>query len=260
MSSNNVTSRITTRKLLAKKTQNEKITMLTAYDCVTAAILDRSGIDLLLVGDSLGNVVLGYDTTLPVTLDDMIRHTSAVVRSTQNALVILDLPFGTYTSPQRAVRSGVRALQESGCQAVKLEGGMIMADTVRALCDHGIPVMCHIGLTPQSVHQQGGYRRHGKTLDEARVLIESALALEEAGAFSVVLECVTEELAREISKSLQIPTIGIGSGPNCDGQVLVINDLIGLSVKPPPSFAKPRANVAEIIEKTARDFINEVKK
>lgn len=233
--------------------------MLTAYDAITASILGQAGIDLLLVGDSLGNVVLGYDTTIPVTLDDMIRHTAAVVRGTERPLVICDLPFGVATDPESALRASIRILQETGCQAVKLEGGAWAAPVVHRLVGQGIPVMAHIGLTPQSIHQLGGYYRHGKTEEEAGALLDAAISLQNAGAFAIVLECVMPELAAKITQRLEIPTIGIGSGPSCSGQVLVVNDLIGLSVKPAPSFAKPRARVAEIIAQAAQAFIEEVK-
>ena len=259
LSHTGVLRRLTLRDLQKKRAVGERLAMLTAYDCVTAALIDRAGIDLLLVGDSLGNVVLGHENTIPVTMDDMIRHTAAVVRGTKRALVVLDLPFGTTTDPETALRAAVRAFQETGCQAVKLEGDERVAPIVRRLTENGIPVMAHIGLTPQSVHQLGGYYRHGRTAPEIDRLRRSAQALEEAGAFAIVLECVTEGLAEEITQELRIPTIGIGSGPGCAGQVLVINDLIGLSVSPPPSFARPRANVAAVIERCAREFIDEVR-
>ncbi len=233
--------------------------MLTAYDVVTARLLDQSDIEMLLVGDSLGNVILGYEHTIPVTLDAMILHTAAVVRGTEKALVICDLPFGSYATVDRALTSGIRAFQETNCQALKLEGGAWAAPIVRALTEQGMPVMGHIGLTPQSIHQLGGFYRHGKTEAQSEVLKQAALALQEAGAFAIVLECLVPELAREITASLKIPTIGIGSGPDCSGQVLVINDLIGLSTQAPPSFAKPRADVASVIKKAAGEFRLETK-
>ncbi len=238
---------------------DERITMLTAYDHVTAGLLDQAGIEILLVGDSLGNVVLGYDTTIPVTLDDMIRHTAAVVRGTQRSLVVCDMPFGTATDPESALRAAIRVFQETGCQAVKIEGGYSAAPIVRRLTDQGIPVMAHIGLTPQSVHQLGGYYRHGKTDADAEALLEAAGMLEEAGAFSLVLECVMPPVAARITRELKIPTIGIGSGDECSGQVLVVNDLIGLSLKAPPSFARPRADVAGVIRGAVAEFVREVK-
>ena len=252
-------SRHTLRTLQAAYRAGQQLSMLTAYDTVTATILDRAGVEMILVGDSLGNVVLGHETTIPVTLDDMIRHSSAVVRGTERALVVCDLPFGSATEPEGALRAAVRIFQESGAQAVKIEGGTWAAPVVKRLVEQGIPVMAHIGLTPQSVHQLGGYYKHGKTPSDAERLLEAALALEAAGAFSIVLECIEKEVTRSITRALHIPTIGIGSGPACSGQVLVVNDLIGLSVRPAPSFAQPKANVAAIIEKAARDYIAEVR-
>jgi 3-methyl-2-oxobutanoate hydroxymethyltransferase len=253
------TKRLTTRDIQALKQGGEKIAMLTAYDHVTASLLDQSGIDILLVGDSLGNVVLGYETTLPVTLADMIRHTAAVQRGSSRALVVCDLPFGTATDPETALRSAVAVLQETGCQAVKIEGGAWAAPIVAGLVQQGIAVVAHIGLTPQAVHQLGGFYRHGKTDAEARRLIEAAQALQEAGAFAIVLEMVVPELAAQITNLLDIPTIGIGSGPDCAGQVLVINDLIGLGTQPPPSFARPRADVATIVREAVTAYIADVK-
>ncbi len=233
--------------------------MLTAYDTTMAALLEQAGVDLILVGDSLGNVILGFDSTIPVKLDDMIRHTAAVVRGTRRAFVVADLPFGCASDPETALRSAIRLFQETGCHAVKLEGGSAFAPTVRRLVEQGIPVMAHIGLTPQAVHQQGGYRTHGKNPREIETLLQSARDLAEAGAFALVLECVTSELAREITELLPVPTIGIGSGPHCSGQVLVINDLIGLSVAPPPKFATPRADVASVIRGAVREFVTDVR-
>ncbi len=251
--------RITLREIQALYQSGEKITMLTAYDAVMAEILDLAGVELLLVGDSLGNVVLGYETTLPVKLDDMIRHTAAVVRGSKRALVICDLPFGTTTDPETALRASVRVFQETSCQAVKIEGGLKATATVKRLVAEGIPVMGHIGLVPQSIHQLGGYYLHGKTKENVNYLIESAKELEAAGAFSIVLECIIPEVAAEITSSIAIPTIGIGAGIECSGQVLVINDLIGLGVKPPPKFALPKAQVAQLIQKAVKEFISEVK-
>ncbi|HWU16767.1 MAG TPA: 3-methyl-2-oxobutanoate hydroxymethyltransferase [Devosia sp.] len=251
--------RLTTRDIGAKKRNGEKIAMLTAYDHVTAGLLDQAGIDILLVGDSLGNVVLGYETTIPVTLADMARHAGAVQRGSEHALVVCDLPFGTATDPDTALRSAVTLLQETGVQAVKIEGGAAAAPIVARLVQQGIAVMAHIGLTPQSVHQLGGYYRHGKDADQARDLIAAARALQEAGAFAIVLEFLVPDLAAKITAQLDIPTIGIGSGPDCAGQVLVINDLIGLGIQPPPSFARPRADVATIVREAAAAYIAEVK-
>lgn len=259
MSVQSASHRLTLRDLQAIQSRGEKLTVLTAYDVVTAGLLDQAGVEMILVGDSLGNVVLGYETTLPVRLDDMIRHAQAVVRGAQRAFVICDLPFGTSTDPETALRASVRVMQEAGCQAVKIEGGEHAAPVARRLTEQGIPVMGHIGLTPQSVHQLGGFYKHGKTNDAATRLKSAALALQDAGAFSVVLECIVPEVAAEITRALSIPTIGIGSGPDCGGQVLVINDLIGLGLKPGPKFATPRANVAETIRQAAREYIEDVK-
>lgn len=251
--------RLTTRDIRAKRLKGEKIAMLTAYDHVTAGLLDQAGVDMLLVGDSLGNVVLGHETTIPVTLEDMIRHAGAVQRGSRNALVVCDLPFGTAADPDTALRNAVTLLQRSGVQAVKIEGGAAAVPIVARLVEQGIAVMAHIGLTPQSVHQLGGYYRHGKTDDAARALSDAAKALEAAGAFAIVLEMVVPELAADITATLEIPTIGIGSGPDCAGQVLVVNDLIGLGLSPPPSFARPKADVATIVREAASAYIAEVK-
>lgn len=251
--------RLTTRDIQAMTQRGENIAMLTAYDHVTAGLLDQAGIDILLVGDSLGNVVLGYETTVPVRLDDMIRHASAVQRGSKRALVVCDLPFGTATDPDTALRNAIRIMQETGCQAVKLEGGAWAAPIVARLVQQGIAVMGHIGLTPQAVHQMGGYFRHGKTEAEAEALLADARALQAAGAFAIVLEVVVPEVALRITQLLDIPTIGIGSGDDCAGQVLVINDLIGLNVTPLPSFAKPKADVAAIVRDAAAAYISDVK-
>ncbi len=252
-------TRLTLRDLSDRYRRGEKLVMLTAYDAITAALLEQAGVELLLVGDSLGNVVLGHETTLPVTLEDMLRHTAAVVRGSRRALVVLDFPFGESTDADRALRASVRALKETLCQAVKLETGAHSAPVVRRLTEEGVPVMAHIGLVPQSIHKLGGYYRHGKTDEDAKRLLETAHVLEAAGAFSIVLECVMPEVAARITRELKIPTIGIGSGPGCSGQVLVVNDLIGLGLKPPPSFARPRADAAGLIKRAAEDFVTEVK-
>jgi 3-methyl-2-oxobutanoate hydroxymethyltransferase len=251
---------LTLKKIQALKNQGEKIAMLTAYDAVMAALVDQAGVDLVLVGDSLGNVVLGFENTLPVTLEDMLRHTAAVVRGSTRALIICDLPFGVATDPEKALAAGIRVLQETGAQAVKIEGGLSAVPIVKRLTEQGIPVMAHIGLTPQFIHQLGGYYRHGKTPSDAQALLEAALALEQAGAFAIVLECVMPEVAQLLTEKLHIPTIGIGSGSDCSGQVLVVNDLIGLSVTPPPSFAKPRAQIANLIREAIRGYVEETKR
>lgn len=259
MSATTETARLTTRDIRKLKRDGEKIAMLTAYDHITAGLLDQAGIEMILVGDSLGNVVLGHETTLPVTLEDMIRHTGAVMRGTQRALIVCDMPFGTATDPDTALRNAIEIMQRTGCQAVKIEGGAAAAPTVARLTEQGIPVVGHIGLTPQAVHQLGGYYKHGKTAPAAQKLIDAALALQDAGAFAIVLEMVVPELAEDITRLLDIPTIGIGSGEACSGQVLVINDLIGLNTGRTPSFAKPKADVASVIRKAVGDYIAEVK-
>lgn len=249
----------TTKSIRARK-GGEKIAMLTAYDFPTAAILDEAGVDVLLVGDSLGNVVLGMPNTLGVTMDMMIHHTSAVVRGTKNALVVADLPFGTYqASPAQAVENASRLLSQGQAHAVKLEGGKIMFDTVKRLVDVGIPVMGHIGLTPQSINELGGYYIHGKTSPEALSLIEDARALEKAGVFALVLECVEPELSKHITQSISVPTIGIGSGEDCDGQVLVIHDMLGYTTQKVPKFVKQTANLRALITESAMTYINRVK-
>ncbi len=252
--------RITVNRIQEMKQTGERITMLTAYDYSTAKIVDEAGINLILVGDSLGMVVLGYETTIPVTMDDMIRHTGAVVRGSKQALVIGDMPFMSYhVSVSEALHNAGRFLQEAGCQAVKLEGGVNVADIVKKIVACGIPVMGHIGMTPQSINQLGGHRVQGKTPEAATKLVQDALALEEAGAFAVVLELVPRELARLITSRLKIPTIGIGAGPYCDGQVLVINDMLGLFTDFIPKHTKQYVKLAGAIRSAVSDYINDVK-
>ncbi len=242
------------------KGQGEKIAMLTAYDYPFASIVDEAGIEIILVGDSLGMVVLGYDSTIPVTLEDTIRHTQAVVRGTQKAMVIADMPFLTYqVSPSQALMNAGRLMQEAGAQGVKLEGGREVAQTVHTIVSAGIPVMGHLGLTPQSVHQLGGYKVQGRTEDAAKRLKEDALILQDAGAFSIVLEAVPLELAKEVTESLQIPTIGIGAGPHCDGQVLVLHDLLGVFQRFTPKFVKRYAEIGEMARKAIEQYRDEVK-
>jgi len=242
------------------KQRKEKIVMLTAYDYSTAKLVDEAGVPLILVGDSLGMVVLGYDSTIPVTMDDMIHHTKAVVRGAKQAMVVGDMPFMTYhTSISDALRNAARFIQEGGAQAVKLEGGLAVAETVKRIVDCGIPVMGHIGLTPQSVHQLGGHRAQGKTPEAALKLLNDAKALEQAGAFAVVLELVPAQLAKLITQELSIPTIGIGAGPDCDGQVQVISDLLGLYSDFVPRHAKQYANLAGEIKAAIASYICEVK-
>ena len=260
MSTQNKSSRKTIVDIKKMKGLGEKITVLTAYDYMISSILDECGIDIILVGDSLGNVVLGYDTTLPVTMEDMLHHTKAVSRAAQNSLVIGDMPFLSYQiSPELALANAGRFLQEAGAQGVKLEGGRESAEIVRKITSAGIPVMAHLGLTPQSIHQLGGFKVQGKKEDSAHKIIEDAKILEEAGAFSLVLECIPEKLASEITNSLTIPTIGIGAGANCDGQVLVINDMLGIYDRFTPKHVKKYANLNLEIKKAVKTYIAEVK-
>ncbi len=250
--------KITTRDIVERKGK-EKIVMVTAYDFTTSRIVDEAGVDIILVGDSLGMVVLGYETTIPVTMDEMIHHTKAVVRGRKRALVVFDMPFLSYqTGKHDAVRNAGRALKETGCEAVKVEGGREQFDTVKAMVDAGIPVMGHVGLQPQSVNVYGGYVLRGKGREAERIL-EDARAIEEAGAFAVVLEKIPSPLAKRITDELSIPTIGIGAGPYCDGQVLVFHDIVGLFEEFKPKFVKRYANVGEVLRKAVSSFIDEVK-
>ena len=252
--------KITTSVIREKKIKGEKITVLTAYDYATAIVLDESGVDIILVGDSLGNVVLGYDSTLPVTMEDMLHHTKAVARGTKRALVIADMPFLSYqVSTEDALRNAGKFLKEAGAQGVKLEGGREIADLIRKITSIGIPVMAHLGLTPQSVHQLGGYKIQGKDDATAKKLIEDAKIVEEAGAFSVVLECVPAALAGKISQAIAIPTIGIGAGVDCDGQVLVINDMLGMFERFTPKFVKKYCNLNAQMKEGVKKYIDEVK-
>ncbi len=252
--------RISINQIKDMKQKGEKITMLTAYDYTTARIIDEAGIPLILVGDSLGNVVLGYESTIPVTMEDMLHHTKAVVRGSKKAMVISDLPFMTYhISTEDALRNSARLIQAGGAQAVKLEGGINVADKVKKIVDCGIPVMGHIGLTPQSINQLGGFRVQGKSLEEARRLLNDARALDEAGAFAVVLETVPAPLATLISQSIKIPTIGIGAGAGCDGQVQVVNDILGLFTDFVPKHAKQYTRLADIMSTAITEYFNEVK-
>jgi 3-methyl-2-oxobutanoate hydroxymethyltransferase len=240
------------------KQRGERIAVLTAYDYPTARLLDEAGIDLLLVGDSLGMVMLGYPDTTLVTLDEMIHHTRAVARGAKRAPILADLPIATYDTPEQAVDSS-RRLIEAGAHAVKLEGGASHVPQIRALAAAGIPVMAHIGMQPQRVRIEGGYRMKGKTTLEADALLADARAIEQAGAFALLLELVQADTARRITEAIHIPTIGIGSGPHCDGQVLVTHDLIGLFPWFRPKFVAPAANVAESIRATAAEFIRRVR-
>ncbi len=252
--------RVTINKIKEMKQKGEKITMLTAYDYATAKVVDEVGIPLILVGDSLGMVVLGYESTIPVTMTEMIHHTKAVVRGTTKSMIIGDMPFMTYhISTEDALRNAARFIQEGGAQAVKLEGGVNVADKVRIIVNSGIPVMGHIGLTPQSIHQFGGFKVQGKTPAAATQLLRDAQALEEAGAFAVVLETVPAELAKLITQQIRIPTIGIGAGVECDGQVQVINDILGSFTDFIPKHAKQYVKLAELIRQAVIDYDNEVK-
>ena len=239
MSTQNVISRKTILDIKKMKENGEKIAMLTAYDFGMASLIDEADIDIILVGDSLGNVVLGYENTLPVTMADMLHHTKAVVRGAQKALIVADMPFMSYQiSPQEALANAGRFLQEAGAQAVKLEGGREQSEAGYKITSSGIPVMAHLGLTPQSIHQMGGYKVQGKKEDAAQKIMSDAKILEEAGAFSLVLECVPEKLAQDITSAISIPTIGIGAGVHCDGQVLVVNDMLGMYERMTPKFVK----------------------
>jgi 3-methyl-2-oxobutanoate hydroxymethyltransferase len=251
--------KITTSVLRQKKVQGEPITMLTAYDYPTALAEDQASVDSILVGDSLGMVVLGYQNTLPVTMDDMLHHCKAVARGAKFALLIGDMPFMSYqVSVEEAVRNAGRFLQEGGMDAVKLEGGRERVEAIRLIVEAGIPVMGHLGLTPQSVNQLGGFRPQGKTASAAKRLLEDAQLLEEAGCFSLVLESVPARLAELISKRLSIPTIGIGAGIGCDGQVLVTHDLLGLFDRFTPKFVKKYANFHAEMQRAFREYISDV--
>ena len=252
--------RITINQIKEMKQRGEKITMLTAYDYATAKLVDAAEIPLILVGDSLGMVVLGYESTIPVTMDEMLHHTKAVVRGTKKALVIGDMPFMTYhVSVEDALRNAARFIQEGGAQAVKLEGGVTVAEKVKRIVACGIPVMGHIGLTPQSIHQFGGFKLQGKTPKAAKRVLEDARALEQAGAFAIVLETVPAPLAKLITQKISIPTIGIGAGPDCDGQVQVINDILGSFADFVPGHAKQYAKLTDIIAKAVTQYRDEVK-
>ena len=260
MSTHGSLSQITTAVIRDMKQKKQKVTMLTAYDYGTAAIVDEAGIDIILVGDSLGMVVLGYDSTLPVTMEDMIHHTKAVCRGAKRAMVLGDMPFMSYqASVDEAVRNAGRFLQEAGAHGVKLEGGREVAEVTRRIASAGIPVMAHLGLTPQSVHQLGGYKVQGKGDTAAKRMIEDAQILEEAGAFAVVLECVPVPLAREITESLTMTTIGIGAGVHCDGQVLVVNDMLGIFERFTPKFVKKYANLNSQMKEAVRQYCDEVR-
>ena len=252
--------RITINQIKDMKQKGEKITMLTAYDYSTAKIVDEVGVPLILVGDSLGMVVLGYESTVPVTMEDMLHHTKAVVRGTKQTMIVGDMPFMTYhISIDDALKNATRFIQEAGAQAIKLEGGVTVAEKVKRIVECGIPVMGHIGLTPQSIHQFGGFRVQGRTPEAAVKMLKDAQALEEAGAFAVVLETVPTPLATLITQKIGIPTIGIGAGVGCDGQVQVINDILGSYTDFVPKHAKQYAKLADIMSSAITEYYNEVK-
>lgn len=254
------TKPVTTASLKEQKKNGEKIVMLTAYDYPSAKLAEEAGVDMILVGDSLGMVVLGYDSTIPVTLDDMIHHTKAVTRGASRAFVVTDLPFLTYHGTiEEGLRNAGRIMQEGLAKAVKIEGGAELAPLIRRCTQAGIPVVGHIGLTPQSVHQLGGYKVQGKTPEAAQKLLDDAKALEEAGVFALVMECVPEQLATLISKQLSIPTIGIGAGAGCDGQVLVYHDILGYGGGHVPKFVKRYGEAGAIIHQAIAQYAHEVR-
>ena len=253
-------TKISIHELAARKNEGRKITMVTAYDYPTARMVDKAGLDMILVGDSLGMVVLGYDSTVPVTMEDMLHHTRAVMRGTERAFVLGDLPFMSYqVCVEDAVRNAGRFIKDGGCDGIKLEGGREVVPQVQAICRAGIPVCAHIGLTPQTATNLGGFKVQGKDAVSARRLLEDALALQEAGAFMIVLECVPDVLAREISRALRIPTIGIGAGKDCDGQVLVFHDLVGLFDRFTPKFVKKYAAIEKEIVTALKGYAAEVR-
>lgn len=248
------------RKALAAGSPNsKKIICLTAYEYATGRLVDEAGVDVVLVGDSLGMVVLGYESTLPVTLDEMLHHTKAVRRGVQRALVVADMPYGTYHGEiGESVHNAMRFVKEAGAEAVKIEGGERRLELIARLTEAEIPVMGHVGLTPQSVNAMGGYRVQGKTPVAAEQLLRDARAVEAAGAFAIVLEGIPRELAAEITRSVRIPTIGIGAGPDCDGQILVLHDVLGLTFQEAPKFARRYANVGEVISQAVREYCDDV--
>jgi 3-methyl-2-oxobutanoate hydroxymethyltransferase len=253
-------SRISITDLKAKKKRGEKIVMFTVYDYPSARLVERAGVDITFVGDTLGMVVLGYDSTIPVTMDEMLHHVKAVVRGTERAHVLADMPFMSYqASTEEALRNAARFLKEGGAQSVKVEGGARTAETVRVLVEAGIPVMGHIGLTPQSVNQFGGYKVQGKTPAAAARLLNDALALQEAGAYAIVLECVPVPVARTVTEKLSIPTIGIGAGPDCDGQVQVFHDLLGLYPDLQPKHARRYAELGDTMVDAVRRYADDVR-
>jgi 3-methyl-2-oxobutanoate hydroxymethyltransferase len=252
--------KVTVQALIERKASGEKIVAVTAYDYPTALLVDSVGIDLVLVGDSVGNVVLGYENTLPVTMDEMVHHVKAVRRGIKRAMLVADMPFMSYqTSVEDALRNAGRFVKEGGAEAVKVEGAGPVVEIVRAIVDIGIPVLGHIGFTPQWILQFGGPKAYGRKADEAKQLLKEAVALEEAGCFGIVLECVPAKLSKVITEHLSIPTIGIGSGPDCDGQILVFHDLVGLLPTKTPRHAKRYMNAYELMAKAVESYISEVK-
>lgn len=251
--------KVTTTKIRSAKLGGGKITMITAYDHPFAKIVDRAGVEIILVGDSVGNNVLGYENTIPVTMEEMIHHIKAVSRARPKALLVADMPFMSYqTSVQEAVLNAGRLIKEAGVEAVKLEGGNAIKEKIKAIIEAGIPVMGHVGLTPQSFHATGGYKVQGKNTDDAERVRTEALLVEEAGAFSVVLECIPMKLAKTITEELAIPTIGIGAGPYCDGQVLVLHDVLGLGGDLRPRFIKRYADLDSIVSTAIKNYIKDV--
>ena len=252
--------RVTTKSVVDMKANGEKISMLTAYDYTFAKLLDSAGIDVLLVGDSASNVMAGHETTLPITLDQMIYHASSVVRGVSRALIVVDLPFGTYQSdPKKALRSAIRIMKESGAHAIKLEGSKEEAESIKRIVNAGIPVMGHLGLTPQSIHQFGSFALRAKEEAEAQKLKEDAKLLEQLGCFAIVLEKIPATLAEEVAKSVHIPIIGIGAGSAVDGQVLVMQDMLGMSNEFQPRFLRKYANLQEVITNAVSHYIEDVK-
>lgn len=252
--------RVTTRRLLDMKKKGQKIVCLTAYDALMARILDDAGVDVILVGDSLGNVVQGHDTTIPVTLDDIIYHTKAVIRGTKRSLVVADMPFMSYqVSPEEAFRNAGRLMKEAGAHAVKIEGGKRVADAVGRMTEAGVPVMGHLGLTPQSINQFGSYRVRGTTEAEQEQILADAKLLADAGAFAIVLEKIPSSLAKKVSESISVPTIGIGAGNSCDGQVLVYTDMLGITVDFSPRFVRKYDNLHERIHTAVNNYCNDVR-
>jgi len=252
--------KVTTNTLQEMKRTAEKITMLTAYDYSLARLVDGAGVDVILVGDSASNVMAGNDTTVPITLDQMIYHAQCVVNGVDRSLVVVDMPFGSYQGDSKlALKSAIRIMKESGGHAVKLEGGLEIVDSVKRILKAGIPVMGHLGLTPQSIYKFGTYSVRAKEDDEAKKLLEDALALQDAGCFSVVFEKIPAELAKEVSQALDIPTIGIGAGPDCDGQVLVLHDMLGITKDFSPRFLRRYADIGDVIDSAVGKYIEDVR-